>query len=632
MDKELTSESEIIILLDNSFNLEKLKKTILIKKPFKIISFDYSSHKLLKENLIPHIPSETFLQSSDFEKLQRLSHQFSNWSLNDPISQKLEFEGINLGHLFYRDFQHSLLPILKIYYEIFKITKSLKNHSFITSSSLFQYVKLFSNNIEKFDEQKNDNHQLLNQSIKYQFNFANTKFSLKLSRKNYRTIKNFSEKFIHKFFGPKKNSLFTNVLLAEFDPIKYHQLFSHSKNSQVSLSLYNRRRPSIWNKKSYSIIKNSNSQILSPLILNQSLLSQNSKNSFQIFRKKIDDVLNDDSFLNNYFSLDGISFWLIIKPILKEFFKQRLEESINEIQIAKEIFEQISFSSLLIQNESGFTEQILLNFAQKKNIPIFLISHGLSYETLNSQYSERRIFDGVDPIHSSKYLIWGQNQFIFGKNYGIDEKKLKIVGSPSHDLLFNENQKNIKNDYVLLATSSPTASIIQDLTIDTLEKYENAIKNICEVVTKQEKNLIIKLHPFQEELDISDLVNSINPDIKIIKTGDIVDLIKNCSLFLSIDISTTILDAQIFSKPVISISVKNYDWGLPTIFESNSCIRTNVDSFEKVFSEIQTNTNLQETTINHGSKFIDDYLSFQGNSSFELLKFLKSINDEKHEE
>ena len=185
---------------------------------------------------------------------------------------------------------------------------------------------------------------------------------------------------------------------------------------------------------------------------------------------------------------------------------------------------------------------------------------------------------------------------------------------------------------MLLATSSPISSIIQDLTIDTLEKYENTIKNICEVVTKQAKNLIIKLHPFQEELDITDLVNSINPDIKIIKTGDITDLIKNCSIFLSIDISTTILDAQIFSKPVISISVKNYDWGLPTIFESNSCIRTNMDSFEKIFSDIQTNTNLQEKIINHGSKFIDDYLSFQGNSSFQLLKFLKSINDEKHEE
>jgi len=628
----LTSESEIIILLDNSLNLQKLKEIISIKKPLKIISFDYSTHKLLKENSISHTPSDTFLTSSDFENLQRQSHQFSQWALDDSISSELEFEGINIGHLFYRDFQHSLLPILKIFYEIFKITNSFTNTSFIASPSLFQHIKIFSDKIEEFDDQKNDNTQLLNQSVKYQFNFVNTKFSFKVSRKNYRSIKNFSEKIIHKFFGPKKNSLFSNVLLAEFDPIKYQQLFTYSKNFPISLSIYNRRRPSIWNKKSYSIIKNSNSQILTSLILNQTNLSQITKNSYQIYKKKIENVLNNKKFFTNYFSLNKISFWPIIKPILEEFFKHRLDENINEIQIAKGIFEKISFSSLLIQNESGSTEQILINFAQKKNIPILLISHGLSYETLNHQYAERRIFDGVDPIMSSKYLIWGQNQFMFAKNYGIDEKKLKIIGSPSHDIIFNKNQKNLKNDYVLLATSSPTASIIKDLTIETLEKYENAIKDICKVVTKKGKNLIIKLHPFQEELDISNLVNSINPDIKIIKTGDITDLIKNCSIFLTIDISTTILDAQIFSKPVISISVKNYDWGIPTIFESNSCIKTNIDSFENVFSDIQTNSNLQEKIIKQGSKFIDNYLSFQGNSSIELLKFLQLSNDESNEE
>ena len=628
----MTPETEIILLLDSSLNLQKLKETILIKKSFKIISFDYATHKLLKENFIPHISSDTFLESSDFKKLQRLSHEFSHWALDDSISRELEFEGVNIGHLFYRDFQHSLLPILKIFYEILKITESLKNHSYVVSSSLFQYIRIFSNNIKKFDDQKNDNQQLLNQSIIHQFNFANTEFSFKLSRKNYRSIKNFSEKIIHKFFGPKKDLLFTNVLLAEFDPIKYQQLFINSKNLPISLSLYNRRRPSIWNKTSYSIIKNSNSQILSPLILNQSILSENLKNIFKIFKKKIDNIFNNEFFFNNYFSLDGISFWPIVKPILKNFFKQRLEENINEIQIAKGIFEKISFSSILIQNESGFTEQILLNFALKKNIPVLLISHGLSYENLNSQYAERRIFDGVDPVNSSKYLVWGQNQFMFAKNYGIDENKLKIIGSPSHDLLFNKNQKKFKNDYVLLATSSPTSSMIKDLTIDTLEEYDNIIKHISEVVTKNKKNLIIKLHPFQEELDVTNFVKEINPDIKIIKSGDITPLIKNCSIFLTIDISTTILEAQFFSKPVISVSVKNYDWGTPAIFESNSCIRANIDSFEKIFLDLQTNTNLQTNMINHGSKFIDDYLSFQGNSSLELLNFLQLSNDDRDEE
>ncbi len=625
----MTSKSEIIVLLDNSLNLKKLKEIISIEKPLKIISFDYSTHKLLKSNSIPHTTSDTFLKSSDLEKLQKLSHHFSQWALDNSISQELEFEGVNLGNLFYRDFQHVLLPMLKIFYEIFKISESSINSSYIVSSSLFQYVTIFSNRIEKFDKQKNVSQQLHNQSIKYQLRFANTTLSLKLSRKNYRSLKNFSEKIIHKLFGPKKNSFLKNILLVEFDPIKYQQLFTHSKNSTVSLSLYNRRRPSIWNKKSFSTIKNSNSQILSPLMLNQSSLSKNSKNSFLIFEKKIQNMLNNEIFFKNYFSLDGVSFWSIVKPILNEFFIQRLEESINEIEIAKGIFKKITFNSLLIQNESGFTEQILLNFAQKKNIPIFLISHGLSYETLNPKYGERRIFDGVDPIHSSKYLIWGQNQFTFAKNYGIEESKLKIIGSPSHDMLFNRNKKNLDNDYVLLATSSPTASIMKDLTIDTLEKYEDTIKNICKVVTKNGKNLIIKLHPFQEELDITKIANSVNPDIKIIKTGDIVDLIKNCSIFLTIDISTTILDAQIFSKPVISISVKNYDWGIPKIFESNSCIRTDMDSFEKNFLELQTNRNLQTKMINNGFKFIDDYLSFQGHSSLQLLNFLESYDDGK---
>ena len=36
--------------------------------------------------------------------------------------------------------------------------------------------------------------------------------------------------------------------------------------------------------------------------------------------------------------------------------------------------------------------------------------------------------------------------------------------------------------------------------------------------------------------------------------------------------------------------------------------------------------------INHGSKFIDDYLSFQGNSSLELLNFLQLSNDDRDEE
>ena len=125
--------------------------------------------------------------------------------------------------------------------------------------------------VEKLNSSSNEPDKLLNQSVKYQFKFANSSFSLNLSREKYRSLKSFSEKIIHKFFGPKPSHSFTNVLVAEFDPIKFKNLFVSSNNSDVSLCMYNRRRPSIWNKQSYSIVKNSNAQILSPLMLNENI-------------------------------------------------------------------------------------------------------------------------------------------------------------------------------------------------------------------------------------------------------------------------------------------------------------------------------------------------------------------------
>ena len=235
----MTPNPETIVLLDNSLNFKKLEEILSTKKPVKIISFDYFTHKLLLENSIPHQISDNYLNNSDFEKLQKWSHNLSLWSLDSSFSKEFEYEGVNIAHLFYRDFQHSLLPIMKKFYEVLKIFQTIKYSSCITSSSLYDYVKIFLNNVEILSSEKNNSQKLLNQSIKYQFNFGSATFSLNFSRKNYRSIKNISEKIIHKLFGPKKNSANINVLLAEFDPIKFKELFQSSKNSNMKTAKLN---------------------------------------------------------------------------------------------------------------------------------------------------------------------------------------------------------------------------------------------------------------------------------------------------------------------------------------------------------------------------------------------------------
>ena len=72
-----------------------------------------------------------------------------------------------------------------------------------------------------------------------------------------------------------------SILFIEFDPIKYRKLFEISKNYSLNLILFNRRRPSIWNLKSYKIIKNSS------FIIADNIIDQEAENIIQNEQKKI---------------------------------------------------------------------------------------------------------------------------------------------------------------------------------------------------------------------------------------------------------------------------------------------------------------------------------------------------------
>ena len=69
----------------------------------------------------------------------------------------------------------------------------------------------------------------------------------------------------------------------------------------------------------------------------------------------------------------------------------------------------------------------------------------------------------------------------------------------------------------------------------------------------------------------SKILKKINPEIEIIKTGNIAELIKKCILFIIIDVSTSILDAHLLRKPVLSVAVKTEEFGLSTVLKNNSC-------------------------------------------------------------
>ena len=94
-------------------------------------------------------------------------------------------------------------------------------------------------------------------SVKFQITDS---LSIKIPKKSYLKLKNISEQTILKLLRNNRNNKNQkkHTLLIEFNPIKYQRLFELSTKHGIQLILFNRRRPYVWNKESYSIIKNSN--------------------------------------------------------------------------------------------------------------------------------------------------------------------------------------------------------------------------------------------------------------------------------------------------------------------------------------------------------------------------------------
>ena len=101
------------------------------------------------------------------------------------------------------------------------------------------------------------------------------------------------------------------------------------------------------------------------------------------------------------------------------------------------------------------------------------------------------------------------------------------------------------------------------------------------------------------------------------------ELIQNCELFLCIDISTAILEAQLLQKPTISISVKeNLGLSKSKVFEY--CVRTDVNHLENYFDKIFNNLKFKNNLVLDGTKFLNEYLLRKNSASQNFINFLNN--------
>jgi UDP-N-acetylglucosamine 2-epimerase len=453
----------------------------------------------------------------------------------------------------------------------------------------------------------------------------NHSMEFRIPKKAFTRLKNISEKPL-KFLLPKNHSIdenSKNILVIEFNTIRYQTFFEQMSNSNLNFVTYNRRSPTFWNIQSYNLIKQSGCIIETKNSLYDTNLKKIISDGKIQLKTKILDLFSRENFFKSFFSIDGISFWSPFKAFFSNYFIKRALEFIEEVELTKKLMEKYDFSSILILSEVGSNERIALQLAHQKQIPVCLVQHGINYNTKESY--DMNVAKGSLPIKSDYFLCWGRISEEYSKSMGIKSEKVHSVGSAVFDdVRFNE-QDCSKKDYVLLATGSPTKEHTTDLTVEIIEKNMNAVKKICQVVTKHNKKLIIKTHPSPDELDPSFIAKQVNSEIKVIKEGKISPLIQSCDLLIINDLTSPILDAYIMKKPVMSLLVTDNGNGIPTAFKNNSCLITDLEKFDHDLKNVLDNDSVRNQLIINGTKSSKEYLAYQNNGSKKLIRFLEEL-------
>tara|TARA_B100000029_G_scaffold104993_1_gene95611 strand:+ start:1165 stop:3024 length:1860 start_codon:yes stop_codon:yes gene_type:complete len=606
---------EIVIIFENSENLDELLE-LQKNQHVKIISLNYSSHKLLEDNNIQHILSDSFLSDSERTNLQNQAYLISDWYQNSKISNSLLYQDVNLGSLIKLECINIFVNFLKKFFEFYKISNKNPECFFYCSRESKEILENFSKNVIAFQSNNNASFSPLDTlKVGHTIGTQNHNFEIKFSKNFFSTLKTFSESTTNLLVNTKSLKLESKCMLfSEFNTINLKNFLIQNDNPFV---IYNRRHPTVWNKQTLSLIKNSKAIIENQSSLNSKSLKQNSMKFFKDFENQLDELFKKDLIFEEIFIFEKMSFWHLIKTNFIKLFKNRTKENIFEIDLAQKLLQKYNFSGIILNNDVGSQERILFQLAKKANIPIFLNQHGLIFDTDDA--FERNLHGGVISPPSDFSLVWGEIDEKYRLDCGIQKNKIIKIGCSTFDNIENIRPSFNEKNYVVLATQSPTDENIFDLSTKVRQKNIDTIKHVCKLLTKLKLDLIIKIHPDPNEFNPSKLAKEINPKIKVLQNGNFASIIKNAKFVIVIDFSTVMLDCYLLKKPIISLNVKNKH-GLPTALKNNSCLCTDLDALEETIKKLDDNE-FYEKKIQDGLDSASKYLSFK-NSGSKQLSFL----------
>jgi len=615
---------EKIILVDSTSNFENIKNFFKKENNLSIISFDYKSHKKLENGNIPHQISDDYITDLQCKTIQDYVYKFTYWYFEKDFSKFLEYREINLGRLFQDELLNFFVRFLKKFKEIEIIFASNQNKEFLAENELFDIIQFFTNSTLNLQKSTKKFHSFPHEEMRVNLKIAGYEKSLFLSRDRYLKLKKLSDFLINKMFNPKiTDNTKTKILFAEYNTERYKELFLKSKKFNAEIFFYGKRRPAFWNGSTLKTIRNSKCKIITNHLIYDNVAKHEEKLGIKKMQTQLSELWKKNSSLEKFFTFGDFEVFTLIKPVLVELIENRLSHTIHEIELVNRMFQKIRFDFSVIINELGFSEQIISCLSKTYKVKCIHMQEGFHWDTIAAHAN---LTSQGAYLHDADTLaVWGDiDRSISIENGGIPSNKVKIIGAPRYDNLFNSETK--KQDYILLASSGdPQPEEVNGIRINKIEEYLTDILQISKIVRELDEEVFIKLHPSPTQLmDLVELGKKIDPKITIVSHGEITSLLPSAKLVISIGMSSAIIEALILKKPVIFIPGIDYNWGDPSIINEKGCLISSISELKDDLKGVLNNTKLYAEQQNSSRKYLSKLISHHGNASDEFYKYLKN--------
>ena len=626
-------EKKSLVILDSSIQFDEFKKFSMENTTF--VAADYETHKKLTDSNTKHELLDNYLQKK--ERLELYDFVLSKYTWYENLSRKPDFEFNNINILSLMsslEFHEFVLTVLIKLFSIKNIISSKSPNEIFVSTKFLKYVKLVQdkNKIHTFDSNLNNEKSFLTNKIELRFNILSKPCTFYISKKNYSSLKKIYENFfckINNLWLDKKTSK-EIILLVEFNTSAYEEMIRTLSKSKKQVVVLNRRRSSIWNKNSIGILKSNNVKILDP----EKFFDLHTDPEFALEHKRLNENLHElwkSKELFSIFSMKEISFWPLIKDRLKKIYDYRLDDYLKFIFQSRNFLTQLNIKKIICLGESGETENVLLQSVENDVDSILLQHSFLRYnpelKKLQWKYEDQNMFG----LTSKKFFLWGNSDLnYFLENSKIQKDQLIISGSPRHDQFLQikspTNSHIVKN---ILVTLSPISERSGLGDTNLIIKYNYFLEKILKILNEfNDLKITVKLHPGENPHNlilIDFLKNQSNITVFQIKNPN--ELIKKSDLMINIspelyDSSTIMLEGLLLRKPVIQLSL---DDELSKVEPLKSPIIqiSEIEHFEQVISKIINDEIYRKEIIEQISNKLNDYLSFQGNSSAKFLEIIE---------